>query len=206
LGFAEQGAAKSLPQDCGTGAKAGVSSRPEACATGGFGTGTKPYVTGVLLDADGDLRLAQRQRWFRPAAGKSFARGDGVTAADILLGRIAILTGDDLLHSQAWDAAARTGAGMVLGITCWADEPGGRRADAAAIRRQLADHAGRFALACAVADVTTADGACTVTCPGVSLVVDANGQIVTAAEPAKPAILWWDFDLPRDLPPRSEAE
>ncbi|MBN2562872.1 MAG: carbon-nitrogen hydrolase family protein [Phycisphaerae bacterium] len=162
--------------------------------------GDKPYVTGVLLDRDGDLCLANRQRLFRSCKGGCFASGGDVLAVDVLLGRIAVMMGDDLLDNEAWDAVRQANAGLVLGMACWGCGPGEEPIDGEAIRRQVSEQAGRCGICCAVADVTAVAEKRALRCPGASVIVDAGGQVVAAAEAGGPSTLWGNLALPQVRP------
>lgn len=165
----------------------------------------RPYATGVLVDRDGDLRLAHRQCVVGKTFRDRFAIGEGVVATDILLGRVAVLTGDDLLDAEAWAAAAEAGAAVILGTTCWASDDGLHPPDGAALREQVSACAKRHGLGCAVADVTTGDGESVLKCPGVSMIVDADGRVSAAAEPWKGTTLWADLDVPPCLQGHGET-
>jgi len=155
----------------------------------------RPFVTGILLDRDGDVRLAQRQVSFNKTQASVFATGDGFAAADILLGRFAILVGDDVLDAAAWEAAARAGVQCVIATACWRRDKGGRASsgDAPAM---IAGHAARYGLPCAVADVTTGSAKTAGDCPGFSLIVDDCGKTLAKAEAGAAQILWADVALP----------
>ncbi len=159
------------------------------------------HVTGALLDADGDLRLAQRQRCFTTTPGGRFTPGDAFSTADVLLGRAAILAGDDVLDAASWDAAAAAGADFVLGIACWTCDGGGQTPDARDVRGQIAGHAKRSGLCGGVADVTTGDAEWDLTCPGFSTIVNAEGRITAEAETGKAATLRGEWSLPASSSP-----
>jgi predicted amidohydrolase len=164
----------------------------------------RPYVTGVLLDNDGDLCLAHRQGVSYSNGDECFASADDVSVTEVLLGRLAILTGDEVLDDRAWEGAVGDGAALVLGIGCWAarqDEPA---PEVAEFRRQTAELAGRYGVCCAVADVTTASAALPWNCPGMSMIVDAGGNVLAAAETKQASTLWADLTLSK--PPASEVE
>jgi len=155
----------------------------------------EPYVTGVLLDNDGDVCVAHRQRRFSMMSGDGFSTGTDVCAADVVLGRLAVLTGDDVLDDEAWDAAARAGAAVILGTTCWGRGQGKQSMDVAAVRGQIADHAKHYGLPCAVADVMASDANAALTFPGMSTIANADGRILAAGEIGEATILWGDLDL-----------
>ncbi len=165
----------------------------------------RPYVAGVLIDRDGDLRLHQRQRRFEVIPAGQFSRGETISATDILLGRFAMLVGDDLLDGESWDAAVDAGAGLVLGCTCWGHGAGEPDIDTESIRQRVADHAARCGLAGALADVTTVDGSRKIRCPGASMIVDSSGEIVAAAKPGEPGIIWSDLQIPDIKPTEKHA-
>ena len=162
----------------------------------------KPFVTGIVLDVDGDVRLIQRQCDFRDGLPAYFARGENRATADTDLGRIAMLVGDDLLDGEAWAAAVRAGAAIIFGVAWWASGPAAAKLDAGSVRRRLAELAGLHGLVCAAADVVMAAGDTQWSFPGVSLIVDAGGRLVVSAEVGAAATLWGDVEIP----PRSAAE
>ncbi len=164
----------------------------------------RPYVTGLLLDNDGDLCLAHRQGVFHSKGDRPFAGAADPSVTEVMLGRFAILTGDEVLDDRSWEGAVGEGAALLLGIGCWAageDEPA---PDAAEFRRQIAERAGRYGVCCAVADVTTAGADTPWNCPGMSMIVDAGGKVLAAAETKQASTLWADLTLPQ--PPASEVE
>ena len=156
----------------------------------------KPYVTSVLIDRDGDLRHAHRQVSFEVSNTSVFGAGNRFATTSILLGKIALLTGDDLFNPQAWDAVVKSEAQIVLGTACWSR----RESDNDAIlqiRSHIAEQAARCGRWCAVADVTTGPGrGDDYSCPGLSAVFNGEGEIVVAAEPDVGTTLWSDVMLP----------
>lgn len=155
----------------------------------------RPYVTSVLLDRDGDVRLAQRQLSFHESTADYFQSGEGLSGADILLGRLALLTGHDLVSDRAWDQVVRSGAQLVVGTACWS-RPTGRDSDPNQTRKRIAEQAGRASLWCAVADVTTEGASAGQTCPGLTTIINDQGEIVAAASQGEPATLRAEIDLP----------
>lgn len=164
----------------------------------------KPYVTGLLLDNDGDLCLAHRQGVFHSKADQRFAGADDPSVTEVMLGRFAILTGDEVLDDRAWESAVGQGAALLLGIGCWAAEQGEPALDVAEFRKQTAERAGRYGVSCAVADVTTASANTPWNCPGMSMIVDAGGEVLAAAETKQASTLWANLTLPK--PPAGEVE
>ncbi len=160
---------------------------------------TRPFVTGLLLDRDGDIRLVQRQVCFHKAQASVFAAGDGFAAADILLGRFAILVGDDVLDAAAWDAAAGAGVQCVIATACWRRGKGGR-ASSGDVLATVAEHAARCGLPCAMADVTTGSE-----CPGSSIIIDGGGKPLARGKAGDAAILWADVALPDAKPVQSDG-
>ncbi len=155
----------------------------------------RPFVTGLLLDRDGDIRLSQRQASFSGSQKAVFAAGDSFASADILLGRFAMLVGDDVLDGAAWDAAARSGTQCIIAPTCRRRDKKGRAApvDVLAV---VADHADRCGLPCVVADVTTGGETADGDCPGFSAIVDDCGKVLAKSNTNDTAILWADVVLP----------
>ncbi|MCG8407292.1 MAG: carbon-nitrogen hydrolase family protein [Phycisphaerales bacterium] len=141
----------------------------------------KPFVTSVLIDRDGDIRLAQRQVSFETSGSDVFEAGERIAVTDVLLGRIALLTGDDLLDPGAWDAVIRAHAQIVLGTACWSQRESDER-QIQQIRSRIAEQAKRCGRWCAVADVTTSPDGEGPYCPGLSAVFDEKGEIMAAAE------------------------
>jgi len=154
----------------------------------------RPYLTGVLMDRDGDIRLAQRQVHSDEPAGKPFDAGAGHATADILLGRVALLVGDDLLDARAWDAVVADGAQVVLGSACWAARSSGGKT-CGTIRPRIAEQAKRCGLWCAVADVTAGSEGSDLYAPGLSAVFSDSGQIVAAADAGATTTLRSDIPL-----------
>ncbi len=157
----------------------------------------KPYVTTVLIDQDSDLRLACRQQSFNSQAESRFATGSRGHSTDVLLGRIALLTGDDILNENAWDDAHRQGAGIVLCATCWTRDGGNPATETEHIRTRIAANAKRCGIACAVADATTAEAAIKPACPGASVIIASDGKTLQAAEPGIETTLWAEIDIPQ---------
>lgn len=155
----------------------------------------KSFVTGLLLDCDGDICLEQRQVSFDKSQTAAFAAGDGFATADILLGRFAMLVGDDVLDGSAWDAALRAGVQCVIATTC-RRRGRGDRDTASDIGDRVAAHAARCGLPCAVADVTTGNEKTGGDCPGFSVIVDGRGKTLAKAEAGAGAILRADVVLP----------
>lgn len=156
-----------------------------------------PCVAGVLLDNDGDVCLANRQRTFRSTAGGGFAIGEDLVSVNTLLGRMTILVGDDLLDGGSWEAAARTGAALILGTACWARPGDAAGTDAKMVGKRISEYAGRYGLGCAVADVTIPDEQAKTGYGGSSLIVDDHGKVLAAAEAGKPSTLWAVLELPQ---------
>lgn len=148
----------------------------------------KPFLTAVLIDRDGDIRLGQRQVSCANAERSEFAAGDGWRTVDVLLGRIGLLVGDDLLSTEAWSALAGAGAEVIVGSVYWqAKSP----AQTQALCTQLSELSRQHGLWCAAADVTP-DPASETRTSGHSQILDGAGRMVASAEPGRPAILWAD--------------
>lgn len=154
----------------------------------------RPYLTSVLMDRDGDIRLAQRQVSLDKSASEVFGAGSGHETADILLGRMALLAGDDLFDAEAWDAVVANGAQVVLGSACWAAPPSNGK-NSESVRSRIAEQAKRCGLWCAVADVTTGSAGTAPYVPGQSAIFSDKGQIVAAADAGAAATLRLDIPL-----------
>lgn len=141
----------------------------------------RPYLTGVLMDRDGDIRLAQRQVSLDASACEVFGAGSGHETVDILLGRMALLVGDDLFDAEAWDAVVVDGAQVVLGSACWAAPPSGGK-NSESVRSRIAEQAKRCGLWCAVADATAESAGTDLYVPGQSAIYSDTGRIVAAAD------------------------
>ena len=155
------------------------------------------------MDRDGDVRLAQRQVSLDASASDVFSAGSGHDTVDILLGRMALLVGDDLFDAEAWDAVVRNGAQVVLGSACWAARPSdGKTGDS--IRSRIAEQAKRCGLWCAVADVTAGSAWTDLYVPGQSAIFNDMGQIVAAADAGEAATLRAEIPL-KDRPVTHEV-
>ncbi len=165
----------------------------------------KPYATTILIDRDSDLRLACRQQSFYGQAEGRFATGGPGHTADVLLGRIALLTGDDILNERAWNDAQRQGAGIVLCAACWAHDGGDSATEPENIHSRIAANAKRCGIACAVADVTTAEAAIKPACPGASVIIASDGEILQAAETGIETTLWAEIDIPQAKAEQEQA-
>ncbi|MFQ5501056.1 MAG: carbon-nitrogen hydrolase family protein [Phycisphaerae bacterium] len=152
----------------------------------------RPYLTSVLLDRDGDVRLAQRQMVLQKSSADFFQPGEGISVTNILLGRIGLLTGEDWLNPRAWDHVNQAGAQLVVGAACRL-HPGDKDTNPRKTRARIAEQARRTNLGCAVADATTGDES---NGPGLSTIIDNQGEILAAAPPGETATLWAEIHLP----------
>ncbi len=155
-------------------------------------SGKRPYLTSVLLDRDGDVRLAQRQMYLLNSTSDFFQPGEGISVTNILLGRLGLLTGEDWLNPRTWDHVNQAGAQLVVGAACRL-HPGGMDTDPRKTRARIADQARRTNLGCAIADATTGDES---KGPGLSTIIDNQGEILAAAPPGEAATLWAEINLP----------
>lgn len=165
----------------------------------------RPYLTSVLMDRDGDIRLAQRQVSLDTSASKVFGAGSGHETVDILLGRMALLVGDDLFDAEAWDVVAANGAQVVLGSACWAARPSDGK-NGESVRSRIAEQANRCGLWCAVADVTAGSPGTDLYVPGLSAIFSDTGRIIAAAEVGAAVTLRSDIPLAARPVARGEAE
>ncbi len=154
----------------------------------------RPYLTSVLIDRDGDVRLAQHQVSLDASATEVFGAGSGHETVDILLGRVALLVGDDLFKTEAWDAVVAHGAQVVLGSACWAARRSGGKIGES-VRSRIAGQAKRCGLWCAVADVTAGSAEAGLYVPGQSAIFSDTGQIVAAADAGVAATLRSEIPL-----------
>ena len=154
--------------------------------------GKRPYLTTVLLDRDGDVRLAQRQMFLHESTSDFFQPGKTLSVANILLGRIGLLTGDDWLNPRAWDHMVQSSAQLVVGSACCL-RSAGKDTDPQATRSPIAEQARRTNLWCAVADATTGDQS---NSPGLSTIINNQGEIIAAAPPGEAVTLWAEINLP----------
>lgn len=165
----------------------------------------RPHFTNVLIDRDGDVRLAQHQTCLDASAKQVFGAGSSHGTADILMGRMALLAGDDLLDADAWNAVVESGAQVVLGSACWtAPSAGGKNRQS--VRAQIAKQAKRCGLWCAVADVTADSPGTGPSSPGQSTIFDDTGKIVAAADAGSAVTLWSDIPLPERPAAREMVE
>lgn len=156
----------------------------------------RPSITSILLDRDGDTIATHRQQRFETLIESPFAVGNGPALADVLLGRVALLTGDDILDETAWEVAARAGAAMVISSACWAQLPGGPSVNPEALRRRMTELAQRYDMPCAAADVVTPSNGASPAWPGVSTIISRQGDIVAAAEHDGETLLIHTLELP----------
>ena len=161
----------------------------------------RPFATGILIDRDGDIRIRQRQISFHQSVAQHFAVGKSLSNADILFGRMALLVGDDLLSSRAWDAAVKADTQFIIGCACWMPEDGDDRRRRE-IAGQIAEQSRRCGLPCAVANATAENPEDGPRCSGSSRIIDCTGKLLAAADDREETILWADIALP-DVPPRS---
>jgi len=165
----------------------------------------RPYLTNVLIDRDGDVRLAQHQVRLDESGKQVFGAGSNQATVDILLGRMALLAGDDLFDAEAWNAVVASGAQAVLGSACWAAWPTGGK-HRKSVRTRIAEQAKRCGLWCAVADVTVKSAGTGLSVAGQSTIFNHTGQIVAAADAGAAATLWSDIPLPERPVAREVAE
>lgn len=156
----------------------------------------KPFVTAALLDRDGDVRLTHRQSHSQNGAGGPFDTGGDPVAADLLIGRVALLAGWDFTNADAWRGLSELNAGLVIGTGCMNYRDRKAAPDRESVHRTIADGAKRIAAWAAFADVTTGDERAARVCPGYSVIVGPDGQAAAAAEPFCPTTLWADLQLP----------
>lgn len=168
----------------------------------------KPYISGVLLDRDGDTRLVHRQCSLTGPASDLFAAGVDFVTTDILLGRIAILAGSDIIREEMWSKAKAAGATLVICPACWTNDkpsaqPKGKpngTTDVEKTRSQIAELARQHSIAVMVADVVSSGPLggpkAQSSFSGISMIAGANGDIVAASEPGKPEIIWAELDIP----------
>ncbi len=159
-------------------------------------TRNQPFVTSVLLDRDGDTLATHRQRRFETPAEPVFAAGDESTTANTILGRVALLTGDDVLEEAAWASAAKATAALVISSACRANREDAGSIDADEFRGRLCELAVRYDMPCAVADVVIPPNGVMSRWPGVSTIVSRQGVVLAAAEPDKEALLLQALELP----------
>lgn len=165
----------------------------------------RPYLTSVLIDRDGDVRLAQHQTRLDASAKRVFGAGSDHGTVDILMGRMALLSGDDLFDAEAWNAIVASGAQVVLGSACWTTQSTDGK-NRKSVRTQIAEQAKRCGLWCAVADVTANSTGTGPSIPGQSAIIDDTGQIVAAADAGSAVTLWSDIPLPERPAMRDIAE
>ncbi len=147
----------------------------------------KTHVTTVLLDRDGDVRGAHRQR----SPGDS---GDPVETTDVLLGSFALLAGEDIASDEIWHGVRSAGPSCVLCASCRGAAGRTRSEEPADTRRSIAARAASAGVCLALADVVTGDAGAA-TSGGISLIVDAAGSILAAGSPGRDEILWADVKL-----------
>lgn len=157
--------------------------------------GEQPFLAGMLLDRDGDVRVLNRMSQPDSILNSMFsASTTPIASAKILLGKLTVLTGDDILNDDCWSAATKSGAQAIIGVTCWTER------DSDDVGQTLSGLAKKYERPCFVADATTGDSACKPVCPGYSKIVDAAGNIVQSATAGKPAILLADIEPAEAMP------
>lgn len=152
----------------------------------------RPRVACALLDRDGDLRAVQRQVFFDPNDDR-FDAGSGLAIANILLGRIALIAGNDFLFADTWRQVAESGAALAICATCRPTSGDAKALDPVDARRIVAQNAADAGVCAAVADITSTQAPA---CPGMSVIVAADGNILAAAEPGRPDTLFAELKLP----------
>lgn len=140
----------------------------------------KPWSTSVLLDVDGDVRGTNRQVKFGAAGRARFAAGDTFATFATPLGGIALLPGEDVFDESAWKAVSEQGAALIVSTCCLPREARSPVVDPEAARRRLCGLAADLKIACATADVATAEGA-RPDCAGFTTIIDAAGKLVASA-------------------------
>ncbi|MCZ6682437.1 MAG: carbon-nitrogen hydrolase family protein [Planctomycetota bacterium] len=154
----------------------------------------KPYLTGVLLDRDGDVRLTHRQEYSCP--GDLFGKGGAPDVTNLILGRVALLAGGDCASRDAWGGLSELDVSLVIGPACSGYADGTTAPAREEFHRAVSEGAKRAGAWAAVADVTTGNDKSGRICPGYSVIVGPDGEVVAAAEPFRPATLWADMQLP----------
>lgn len=146
-----------------------------------------PYLTGLLMDGDGDVRIIQRQKSVTGETAALIQAGDEHCAADTLLGRVSVLAGGDITDESAWEAVIARGAQLVAGTMC------GSALKPAAFEKALSSLTAKYGCPCVVADVVLADGRAGF--PGLTRIFDANGNIETQAHGNSAGIISADVTL-----------
>lgn len=149
-----------------------------------------PYLTGVLIDPDGDVCLSQRTRTVTGAVRDRIQAGASFRVADTVLGRIALLPGDDAMSDACWIEAAA--ADLVLCTACHAAWP--RAAEERDILATIARLAGRAARPAALADLTVEGSDGTTAGQGTCAVFDATGRACPAEADSR-GIMWADVEI-----------
>lgn len=156
----------------------------------------KPYVTGLLLDRDGDVRLTHRQNCSCEDQGDLFGKGSRPDATDLILGRMALLAGGDFASRAAWGEIAELNASLVIGPALLSHGANTAAPDREHVHRTVSDEAKRAGVWVAIADATTGQEKAGRICPGYSVIVGPDGEVVAAAEPFCSGTLWADLSFP----------
>ncbi len=156
-----------------------------------------PYLTGLLLDADGDLLIVQRQTSVTGETAALVRMGDAHGVADSFLGRMAVLPGGDITDASAWQAAVQRGAQLVIGPIC------GSHLGPAAFEGAVTELAREHACPCVIADVTSAPRDGQESLPGLTCIVDGDGHILERGAAHAPAIIATNITMGA---PRRETE
>ncbi|MCA9254780.1 MAG: carbon-nitrogen hydrolase family protein [Phycisphaerales bacterium] len=152
-----------------------------------------PRLKSVLYDRDGDHRLIQSMSRPGDALRKWYqSEGKPLGVARVLVGRIALLTDDDIVSEDAWREVVQQGAQLIVGTI------GGGATTAKSLETALKKYTKQFGRPCVVADLTTGRQKIALPRTGVSRIVDADGEILAAATSGVADIITADLSLPVD--------
>ncbi len=151
-----------------------------------------PYLSAILLDADGDVRLSHRCRVVTDLTRDRIQAGDACRTAPTIFGQIGLLAGDELLSEACWHDTAAS-AGLILGVACWGAWSAGGNADET--RSGLAAQATRVQRPAAIADLSMESPDGTPLGQGFCAVFDGRGRACAAAVDSR-GIAWADIEIP----------
>lgn len=150
-----------------------------------------PTLKGVLLDRDGDYRLIQPMTRASESLAKCFqCENAPLGVADLLIGRIAVLTDGDIISEDAWKEVVGRGAQLIVGTI------GGGAVKATQLEAALTKLARQFGRPCVVADVVARGQNPRLGREGVSRIINDEGRVMAAAQAGSNETIMAELELP----------